>query len=141
MDQHETHVSKDVIMYCRENKIEILCLPIYPHHTHPSAPGYCCLQLTEDCFFSTIASRMSLAREDLVVGKKQFSPRLIFLPHCCHSPKCQGWVPQGWNLSSFEGCCGHNPGHFTINTMLIHPLSYLHFFSSVLMGFTCILLS
>lgn len=30
----------------------------------------------------------------------------------------------------------HNPGHFNINTMIIHPLSYLHFFSSVLMSFT-----
>ncbi|KAJ8348791.1 hypothetical protein SKAU_G00273800 [Synaphobranchus kaupii] len=32
MDQHETHVSKEVIILCRDNKIEILCLPAHTTH-------------------------------------------------------------------------------------------------------------
>ncbi len=48
MDQHETHVPKDVIMFCKENSGN--SLPTCPHHTYSSAPGYCGFQPTEDCF-------------------------------------------------------------------------------------------
>ncbi|KAK9976532.1 hypothetical protein ABG768_021737 [Culter alburnus] len=74
MDQHETHVSKDVIMYCRENTIEILCLPA--HTTHILQPLDIAVFNPLKTAFSTMASRMGLVRGDLVVGKKQFSPLL-----------------------------------------------------------------
>ncbi|ROL41877.1 Myb-like protein V [Anabarilius grahami] len=74
MDQHETHVSKDVIMYCRENKIEILCLPAQT--THILQPLDIAVFNPLKTAFSTMASRMGLVRGDLVVGKKQFSPLL-----------------------------------------------------------------
>ncbi len=139
MDQHETHVSKDVIMFCRENKVEILCLPA--HTTHILQPLDIAVFNPLKTAFSIMASRMGLVRGDIVVGKKQFSAILKCVPHCCHSSKHKGWVPQSWHLYSVQGCCGHNPGHFDINTMIIHPLSYMHYFSSVLMCFTCVLFS
>ncbi len=74
MDQHETHVSKDVIMFCRGNKIELLCLPA--HTTHILQPLDIAVFNPLKTAFSTMASRMGLVRGDIVVGKKQFSPVL-----------------------------------------------------------------
>ncbi|CAM4608595.1 unnamed protein product [Leuciscus chuanchicus] len=74
MDQHETHVSRDVIMYCRENTIEILCLPA--HTTHILQPLDIAVFNPLKTGFSIMASRMGLVRGDLVVGKKQFSSLL-----------------------------------------------------------------
>ncbi|KAI2645013.1 MFS-type transporter clz9 [Labeo rohita] len=74
MDQHETHVSKDVTMYCRENKIEILCLPAQT--THILQPLDTAVFNPLKTVFSTMASRMGLVRGDVVVGKKQFSALL-----------------------------------------------------------------
>ncbi|XP_058630156.1 transcription factor 19-like [Onychostoma macrolepis] len=74
MDQHETHVSRDVIMFCRENKVEILCLPA--HTTHILQPLDIAVFNPLKTAFSTMASRMGLVRGDIVVGKKQFSALL-----------------------------------------------------------------
>ncbi|KAJ8375339.1 hypothetical protein SKAU_G00059190 [Synaphobranchus kaupii] len=74
MDQHETHVSKEVIVLCRDNKIEILCLPA--HTTHVLQPLDIAVFNPLKTAFSKMASRMGLVRGDLVVGKKQFSPLL-----------------------------------------------------------------
>ncbi len=74
MDQHETHVSKDVIIFCRENKVEILCLPA--HSTHILQPLDIAVFNPLKTAFSTMASRMGLVRGDIVVGKKQFSAAL-----------------------------------------------------------------
>ncbi len=74
MDQHETHVSRDVIMFCRENKVEILCLPA--HTTHILQPLDIAVFNPLKTAFSTMASRMGLVRGDIVVGKRQFSALL-----------------------------------------------------------------
>ncbi|KAJ8333738.1 hypothetical protein SKAU_G00410570 [Synaphobranchus kaupii] len=74
MNQHETHVSKEVIVLCRDNKIEILCLPA--HTTHILQPLDIAVFNPLKTAFSKMASRMGLVRGDLVVGKKQFSPLL-----------------------------------------------------------------
>ncbi len=74
MDQHETHVSKDVIMFCRENTVEILCLPA--HTTHILQPLDIAVFNPLKTAFSTMASRMGLVRGDIVVGKRQFSALL-----------------------------------------------------------------
>ncbi|XP_042578769.1 tigger transposable element-derived protein 6-like [Cyprinus carpio] len=74
MDQHETHVSKEVIMFCREKNIEILCLPA--HTTHILQPLDIAVFNPLKTAFSTMASRMGLVRGDIVVGKKQFSALL-----------------------------------------------------------------
>ncbi|KAJ8340702.1 hypothetical protein SKAU_G00353350 [Synaphobranchus kaupii] len=74
MDQHETHVLKEVIVLCRDNKIEILCLPA--HTTHVLQPLDIAVFNPLKTAFSKMASRMGLVRGDLVVGKKQFSPLL-----------------------------------------------------------------
>ncbi|KAJ8340714.1 hypothetical protein SKAU_G00353470 [Synaphobranchus kaupii] len=74
MDQHETHVSKEVIVLCRDNKIEIPCLPA--HTTHVLQPLDIAVFNPLKTAFSKMASRMGLVRGDLVVGKKQFSPLL-----------------------------------------------------------------
>ncbi|XP_073766983.1 uncharacterized protein [Danio rerio] len=74
MDQHETHVSKPVIMFCRENKIEIICLPA--HTTHILQPLDIAVFNPLKTACSTMASRMSLVRGDVIVGKKQFSSLL-----------------------------------------------------------------
>ncbi len=122
MDQHETHVSKDVIMFCRGNKIELLCLPA--HTTHILQPLDIAVFNPLKTAFSTLASRMGLVRGDIVGGEEAvFTCPQTCLPHCCHSPKRQGWVPQGWHLSTVQGCCGHHPGNFDINTMITHPLA------------------
>ncbi|KAJ8369676.1 hypothetical protein SKAU_G00097040 [Synaphobranchus kaupii] len=74
MDQHETHVSKEVIVLCRDNKIEILCLPAHTTHVLQSLDVAVFNPLKTA--FSKMASRMGLVRGDIVVGKKQFSPLL-----------------------------------------------------------------
>lgn len=71
---HFNHVSRDVIMYSRENKIEILCLPA--HTTHILQPLDIVVFNALKAVFSTMASRMGLVQGDLVVGKKQFSSLL-----------------------------------------------------------------
>ncbi len=74
MDQHETHVSKCVIMFCRGNTIEILCLPA--HTTHILQPLDIAVFSPLKTAFYTMASRMGLVRGNIVVGKRQFSPVL-----------------------------------------------------------------
>ncbi len=114
-------------------------LPTCTHHAHSSAPGYCGFQPAEDCFLHHGFQDGSGARGHCC-GEEAVSALLKHVyPTAVTRKKHQGWVPQSRHLSSVQGCCGHNSGNFDINTMIIHPLSYLHYFSSVLMSFTYVL--
>lgn len=120
MDQHETHISKDIIMFFRENLIKTLRLPA--HTTHIPQPLDIAVFSPLNGFQDGSGERGSCGGEEAVFTSQ------TCVSHCCQLPKYQGWVPQGRHLSSVQGGCGHNSGNVNINIMIIYSLNYLHFF-------------
>ncbi|KAK7139236.1 hypothetical protein R3I93_016388 [Phoxinus phoxinus] len=75
-DQHETHMSKDVVDLCRGNGVEVVCLP--SHTTHALQPLDVSLFGPLKEAFTKLATNMGLVRGDLVLGKKHFSSIIKF---------------------------------------------------------------
>lgn len=96
------HVSKYAIVFCKEDMIEILCLPA--HTTHILQP-LDITGLSPPWLPEWVCAGTCCSGEEAV-----FTPAKTCLPQSGHHLKHQGWVPQSWNLSSVQRCCGHNPG-------------------------------
>jgi len=75
-DQHETHMSKDVVDLCRGNGVEVVCLP--SHTTHALQPLDVSLFGPLKEAFTKLATNMGLVRGEHVLGKKYFSSILKF---------------------------------------------------------------
>ncbi|XP_076151795.1 uncharacterized protein LOC143134943 [Alosa pseudoharengus] len=77
MDQHEAHVGKGVVDFCRANRIEVVCLPA--HTTHVLQPLDVAVYGSLKAAFSRLAQEMGLVRGDLVLGKRHFSAVLKYV--------------------------------------------------------------
>ncbi|KAG5262976.1 hypothetical protein AALO_G00281080 [Alosa alosa] len=71
LDQHETHVSKDTVDFCRGKGIELVCLPA--NTTHMLQPLDVSVFGPLKNAFTKLASSLGLVRGDLVVSKRRFS--------------------------------------------------------------------
>ncbi|XP_076135340.1 uncharacterized protein LOC143117477 [Alosa pseudoharengus] len=76
MDQHEAHVGKGVVDFCRANQVEVVCLPA--HTTHVLQPLDVAVYGSLKAAFSRLAREMGLVRGDLVLGKRHFSAVLKY---------------------------------------------------------------
>ncbi|XP_031669824.1 uncharacterized protein LOC116359919 [Oncorhynchus kisutch] len=73
VDQHKTHLSREVVKFCRENQVEVVCLPA---NTQVLQPLEISVFGPLKAVFSRNAARLGLVRGDLVIGKKHFSSML-----------------------------------------------------------------
>uniref|UniRef100_A0A4W5MFY0 HTH CENPB-type domain-containing protein n=1 Tax=Hucho hucho TaxID=62062 RepID=A0A4W5MFY0_9TELE len=74
VDHHKTHVSREVVKFCRENQVEVVCLPA--NTTHVLQPLDISVFGPLKTVLSRNAARLGLVQGDLVIGKKHFSARL-----------------------------------------------------------------
>lgn len=74
VDHHKTHVSREVVKFCRENQVEVVCLPAKT--THVLQPLDISVFDPLKTVFSRNAARLGLVRGDLVIGKKHFPAML-----------------------------------------------------------------
>ncbi|XP_076155223.1 uncharacterized protein LOC143138689 [Alosa pseudoharengus] len=84
MDQHEAHVGKGVVDFCRANQIEVVCLPA--HTTHVLQPLDVAVYSSLRAAFSRLAREMGLVRGDLVLGKRHFSAVLKYAVELACTP-------------------------------------------------------
>ena len=73
VDHHKTHLSREVVKFCRENQVEVVCLPA---NTHVLRPLEISVFGPLKTVFGRNAARLGLVRGDLVIGKKHFSAML-----------------------------------------------------------------
>lgn len=67
MDNHESHLSIDLLDMARDNQVELYCLP--PHTTHILQPLDVCLFRPLKKAVSDLAINLSYVNKELVIGK------------------------------------------------------------------------